>query len=107
MAIGVDQRGTGVDWFALASPLYKCMLKLSGPGDIPLEMPTPGKFRKRYVMSSSPRTSGTTFVSRYERRIMLVQDVLRKNSTLDEKAAHDLAVHVVYAIDHVAEPTRR
>jgi hypothetical protein len=75
--------------------------------DIPLEMPIPGKIRKRCLMTASSSTSSTTFVSRYEQRVMLVADVLRKNSTLDEKTAHELAVHVVYAIDHIPEPKRR
>lgn len=57
-------------------------------------------------MPSSPQPVVTTFVSRYERRVIFVQDVLRKNSTLDEKASHDLAVQVVYAIDHIPEPKR-
>lgn len=57
-------------------------------------------------MSPSLQPSGTTFVSRYERRVMFVQDVLQNNSTFDEKAAHDLAVQVVYAIDHIPEPKR-
>jgi hypothetical protein len=57
-------------------------------------------------MSSSLHPSGTTFVSRYEQRVMLVADAMRKNSKLDEKAAHELAVHVVYAIDHIPEPKR-
>lgn len=46
------------------------------------------------------------FVSRYERRVLFVQDVLTKNSTLDDVAAHELAVQVVHAIDHIPEPTR-
>lgn len=48
----------------------------------------------------------TPFVSRYEQRITFVQDVLHKNSALGEAAARDLAVQVVYAIDHIPEPTR-
>jgi hypothetical protein len=48
----------------------------------------------------------TTFVSRYEQRVTFVQDVLQKNATLDDKAARELAVRVVYAIDHIPEPTR-
>lgn len=48
----------------------------------------------------------TRFVSRYEQRVTFVQDVLRKNSKLDGKAAHELAVKVVFAIDHIPEPTR-
>ena len=50
--------------------------------------------------------TGTKFVSRYEQRVTFVQDVLRKNSNLRGKAAHELAVQVVYAIDHIPEPTR-
>ena len=57
-------------------------------------------------MSSSLHPAATTFVSRYEKRVLFVQDVLQKNSTLDEKAAHALAVQVVHAIDHIPEPTR-
>ena len=48
----------------------------------------------------------TKFVSRYERRVAFVHDVLRKNSALDENAARELAVQVVYAIDHIPEPAR-
>jgi hypothetical protein len=48
----------------------------------------------------------TNFVSRYDRRVAFVRDVLQKNSTLDEGAARELAVKVVYAIDHIPEPTR-
>ncbi|MGB3440895.1 MAG: DUF6307 family protein [Actinophytocola sp.] len=50
--------------------------------------------------------ANTTFVSRYEQRVTFVQDVLQKNSKLGDKAARDLAVQVVYAIDHIPEPTR-
>lgn len=48
----------------------------------------------------------TTFISRYEQRVTLVQDVLQKNSELDDDAARELAVQVVYAIDHIPEPPR-
>jgi hypothetical protein len=48
----------------------------------------------------------TTFVSRYEQRVTFVQDVVRKNTKLDDKTARELAVKVVYAIDHIPEPTR-
>jgi hypothetical protein len=46
------------------------------------------------------------FVSRYERRVSFVQDVLVKNSTLGDEATRELAVQVVYALDHIPEPTR-
>jgi hypothetical protein len=47
-----------------------------------------------------------TFMSRYEQRITFVQDTLLQHSELDEKAARDLAVHVVYALDHIPENAR-
>ena len=46
------------------------------------------------------------FISRYERRVSFVQDVLAKNSMLADDVARELAVQVVYAIDHIPEPTR-
>lgn len=46
------------------------------------------------------------FVSRYEQRIKFVQETVKKHTKLGETAAHDLAVHVVYAIDHIPESTR-
>jgi hypothetical protein len=48
----------------------------------------------------------TAFVSRYEKRVKFVQDTLAQNSKLGDRAAHDLAVKVVYAIDHIPEPSR-
>lgn len=48
----------------------------------------------------------TAFVSRYEQRVRFVQNVLQKNSELDDSASRKLAIHAVYAIDHIAEPTR-
>jgi Family of unknown function (DUF6307) len=48
----------------------------------------------------------TVFVSRYEKRVKFVQDVLQKNSKLGDKASHDLATKVVYAIDHIPEESR-
>jgi len=48
----------------------------------------------------------TTFVSRYEQRVTFVEDVIRKNSKLGDKVSRALAVQVVFAIDHIPEPTR-
>jgi Family of unknown function (DUF6307) len=50
--------------------------------------------------------SETVFVSRYEKRVLVVQDVLKKNSKLSDKATRQLAVEVVDAMDHIPE-TRR
>ncbi len=46
------------------------------------------------------------FVSRYEKRVQFVQDVLQRNSKLSEKTAHHLAVDVVDAINHIPEERR-
>jgi len=48
----------------------------------------------------------TTFVSRYEQRVAFVQDILQKSPALGDETARELAVQVVYAVDHIPEPTR-
>jgi hypothetical protein len=50
--------------------------------------------------------TATRIVSGYEQRLRSVQDVVRKNTELDDNAARELAVKVVHAIDHIPEPTR-
>lgn len=50
--------------------------------------------------------SDTLYVSLYEQRLRLVADALVQNSKLKEKVALDLAVHVLYAIDHIPEKLR-
>jgi hypothetical protein len=50
--------------------------------------------------------SARTYVSLHEQRIHLVADALRQHSKLSEKDAADLAVHVLYAIDHIPEKVR-
>jgi hypothetical protein len=51
-------------------------------------------------------TTDTTYVSLYDLRVEMVQKALRANSSLDETAAHDLAVHVLDALDHIPEKAR-
>jgi hypothetical protein len=51
-------------------------------------------------------TSTRTYISLYEQRIRLVAHALTQNSELSEKDAADLAVHVLYAIDHIPEKVR-
>ena len=46
------------------------------------------------------------YVSLYEQRIRLVADALTQHSKLSAKDASDLAVHVLYAIDHIPEKVR-
>lgn len=48
----------------------------------------------------------TAFVSRYHQRVAFVQDVLNRNSELGDAAAHEIAVKIGHAIDHIPEPTR-
>ena len=51
-------------------------------------------------------TSARIYISLYEQRIRLVVDALMRHSELSEKDAADLAVHVLYAIDHIPEKVR-
>ena len=51
-------------------------------------------------------TLETPFVSRYERRVKLAQDVVQSRTTLDDNAAFELAVQLVHALDTVPEKTR-
>jgi Family of unknown function (DUF6307) len=46
------------------------------------------------------------YISLYEQRIQLVAHALTQHSKLSEKEAADLAVHVLYAIDHIPEKVR-
>ncbi len=46
------------------------------------------------------------YVSLHDQRIQLVADALTTNSKLSEKAARELAKHVLYALDHVPEKVR-
>ncbi len=46
------------------------------------------------------------YISLYDLRVKLVQDSLTKHSTLGDPAAHDLAVQVLDALDHIPEKRR-
>lgn len=48
----------------------------------------------------------TVYVSRYDQRVNLVAAALTKNSKLSEKAAVELAKHVLDALDHIPEKIR-
>jgi hypothetical protein len=50
-------------------------------------------------------TNGT-YVSLYERRVRLVADAIKAHSKLSEQDALELAVHVLYALDHIPEVVR-
>ncbi len=47
-----------------------------------------------------------TYISLYDQRVRLVADALKQNSKLSEKDAMDLAVHALYALDHIPEKVR-
>jgi hypothetical protein len=48
----------------------------------------------------------TVFVSRYEKRVRLVQEILKKDANLTDEVAREVATKVVYAIDHIPEVRR-
>ncbi|GAB3875246.1 DUF6307 family protein [Kibdelosporangium lantanae] len=51
-------------------------------------------------------TTPVPYVSRYDRRVQLVQRALTANSELGDKAALALAEHVLNALDHMPENVR-
>jgi hypothetical protein len=51
-------------------------------------------------------TNNGTYVSIHDRRIRLVADAVAAHSELAEKAALEVAVHVLYALDHIPETVR-
>ncbi|HEY3261735.1 MAG TPA: DUF6307 family protein [Pseudonocardiaceae bacterium] len=48
----------------------------------------------------------TLFVSRYDRRVKLVQDVVKAHSGLDDVIAGKIAVQVLHALDTIPEKVR-
>ena len=51
-------------------------------------------------------TANGAYVSLYDLRVKMVQKALQAHSTLDDTLSHDLAVHVLDALDHIPEQTR-
>lgn len=51
-------------------------------------------------------TDTVKYMSIRDRRVKLVQDVLREHSKLGDKASFELAVHVLKALDYVPEKVR-
>ena len=45
-------------------------------------------------------------MSRYNRRVRLVHDVVQAHSQLDDAAAAQIAVHVLHALDTISEKVR-
>ncbi len=50
--------------------------------------------------------TSTTFRSPYEKRVQLVSDTIEGNSKLGGKAAGELAVQVLHALDSIPEKVR-
>jgi hypothetical protein len=48
----------------------------------------------------------TVYISNHDRRVRLVADALTQNSKLSDKAAVELAKHVLDALDHIPEKIR-
>lgn len=48
----------------------------------------------------------TPYLSRYDQRVKIVKETLRKHSELSDKAAADLAVNVLDVLDHIPEKMR-
>lgn len=51
-------------------------------------------------------TTNGAYVSIHDRRVQLVAETVEQHSKLTEKAAFEVALHVVYALDHVPESVR-
>ncbi len=51
-------------------------------------------------------TAPTTFHTPYDLRLELVTETLKTHSKLDDKAAGELAVHVLHALNSVREKMR-
>ncbi|GAB3500073.1 DUF6307 family protein [Amycolatopsis cihanbeyliensis] len=51
-------------------------------------------------------TSSPVFVSRYDQRIKLVQDVLKEHTTYSDEKCRELAVQVLHTVDTIPEKMR-
>jgi Family of unknown function (DUF6307) len=51
-------------------------------------------------------TSPITFQTPYDLRVELVKDTIRAHSKLGDKAASELAVHVLHALNSIPEKMR-
>jgi Family of unknown function (DUF6307) len=51
-------------------------------------------------------TAPTTLRTPYDRRIELVKDTITAHSKLGDKAANELAVHVLHALNSIPEKMR-
>ncbi|WP_329052909.1 DUF6307 family protein [Amycolatopsis sp. NBC_01488] len=48
----------------------------------------------------------TVYVSRYEQRVKLVEDVVKNNSPLSDREAHGLAILLLRKLEEIPEKVR-
>ncbi|WP_436498274.1 DUF6307 family protein [Actinokineospora sp. HUAS TT18] len=48
----------------------------------------------------------TVFLSRYEQRVKLVEDVVKTNSPLSAEQAHELAIRLLRTLEEIPEKIR-
>jgi Family of unknown function (DUF6307) len=51
-------------------------------------------------------TSNTLFVSRYDYRVKLAQDIVKENTQLSDQECRALAVRLVHTLDTIPEKVR-
>ena len=51
-------------------------------------------------------TTPTVTLSQYENRLKTVSDIVRSHSKLGDKAAGEIAVHILHALDTIPEKIR-
>ncbi|WP_179956989.1 DUF6307 family protein [Amycolatopsis anabasis] len=51
-------------------------------------------------------TANIAYISRYEQRVKLVQDVLKARTKLSDSECHTLAVQVLHTLDRIPEKLR-
>jgi hypothetical protein len=51
-------------------------------------------------------SKSTVLLSQYEARLKTVSDIVREHSKLGGKAADDIAVHILHALDTIPEKIR-
>jgi hypothetical protein len=57
-------------------------------------------------LGKKPMAAKSALLSPYEQRVKLVQETLTTNSSIDDVAAGELAVHVLHALNSIPERIR-
>jgi hypothetical protein len=58
------------------------------------------------IWERKPMAAKSALLSPYEQRVKLVQETLTTNSSIDDVAAGELAVHVLHALNSIPERIR-